>query len=80
MVVTLLAHIQLMNRRTDRSTALLIDAAIHIAALAGAVRAARELQQQGVPLEIAMRVLTRPDERRIYAWTRGDDNENKSQG
>lgn len=80
MTVTLPAHIQLMNRRTDQSTALLIDAAIHMAALAGTVRAARELQQQGVPLEIAMRVLTQPAERRIYSWIRRDENENKSQG
>lgn len=69
-----LAYVVVMNRRTDRRTALLIDAAIHAAATHGSVGAARELAAQGVPLEVAMRVLTRPDERRMYntAWCQQD--------
>lgn len=53
-----------MDRRTDYKTALLIDAAIHEAASEGRPRAATELAGIGVPLEITMRVLTRPAERR----------------
>jgi hypothetical protein len=52
-----------MERRSDYRTALLIDAAIHEAATQGR-SAARELVGLGVPLETAVRVLTRPDERR----------------
>jgi len=52
-----------MERRSDYRMALLIDAAIHEAATAGR-SAARELAGLGVPLETAVRVLTRPDERR----------------
>jgi hypothetical protein len=52
-----------MERRTDYRMALLIDAAIHEAA-AGNRSAARELVALGVPFEVAIRVLTRPDERR----------------
>lgn len=55
-----------MNRRTDRRTALLIDAAIHAAAIHGAVGAARELREQGIELAVAVRVLTRPADRRAY--------------
>lgn len=55
-----------MNRRIDRSTALLIDAAIHAAATHGAVGAARELRDHGIELVVAVRVLTRPADRRAY--------------
>ncbi|MEX5746371.1 hypothetical protein [Massilia sp. X63] len=53
-----------MDRRTDYKTALLIDSAIHEAASEGRPHAATELAKMGVPLEITMRVLTRPVERR----------------
>jgi hypothetical protein len=52
-----------MERRSDYKTALRIDAAIHEAA-AGGRSAARDLALMGIPFETAMRVLTRPDERR----------------
>ena len=52
-----------MDRRTDYKTALRIDAVIHDAA-AGASPAARELATLGVPIEVSLRVLTRPAERR----------------
>lgn len=52
-----------MDRRTDYKTALLIDAVIHDAA-AHPRPLARELAEQGVPLEVSLRVLTRPAERR----------------
>lgn len=52
-----------MERRSDYKLALLIDAAIHDAARDGRP-AARVLAGLGVPLEIAVRVLTRPNERR----------------
>jgi hypothetical protein len=79
MLVILARDIVSMNRRTDRRTALLIDAAIHAAAVHGAVGAARELAERGVPLEVAMRVLTRPSERRSYSWGRGAEREKESQ-
>lgn len=69
-----------MDKRTDQRTALLIDAAIHAAATHGPVGAARELAAQGVPLEVAMRVLTRPVERRKYSWPIRFEHEDKSQG
>jgi hypothetical protein len=53
-----------MDRRTDYKTALLIDSAIHEAASEGRPRAATELARMGVPLDVTMRVLTRPVERR----------------
>jgi hypothetical protein len=53
-----------MERRTDYKMALLIDAAIHEAAVQGRPAAARELAGLGVSLEVAMRVLTRQSMRR----------------
>ena len=56
-----------MNRRSDRLTALLIDAAVHAAASHGPIGAERELLDAGVPWEVVMRVLHRPDQRRTYS-------------
>jgi len=54
-----------MDRRTDYKTALLIEAAIQTdAAARSTVTAARELARIGVPVDVAVRVLTRPAERR----------------
>jgi hypothetical protein len=53
-----------MENRTDYKTALLIEAVIHEAGATGMPAAARRLAEIGVPLEVAMRVLTRPVERR----------------
>ena len=53
-----------MDRRTDYKTALLIDSAIHEAASEGRPRAATELAKMGVPMDITLRVLTRPSDRR----------------
>jgi hypothetical protein len=52
-----------MDRRTDYKTALRIDAVIHEASTT-ALPAARELAMLGVPIEVSLRVLTRPAERR----------------
>ena len=52
-----------MDRRSDYKTALMIDAVIHDAAVQSRP-AARELATLGVPLEVSLRVLTRPAERR----------------
>lgn len=52
-----------MDRRSDYKTALMIDAVVHDAG-DSRVRAARQLAEMGVPMEVAMRVLTRPAERR----------------
>jgi hypothetical protein len=52
-----------MERRNDYKTALLIEATIHEAQEQNR-SPARALAALGVPFEIAMRVLTRPDERR----------------
>lgn len=60
------AQSRLMNRRSDRLTALLIDAAIHAAVSHGPVGAARELLDAGIRWEVVMRVLHKPDQRRTY--------------
>jgi hypothetical protein len=52
-----------MERRSDYKTALLIDAAIH-EAIATGTSPARGLVQMGIPFDTAIRVLTRPNERR----------------
>jgi hypothetical protein len=52
-----------MERRNDYKTALMIEATIHEAQDQNR-SPARALAAMGVPFEIAMRVLTRPDERR----------------
>lgn len=53
-----------MERRSDYKTALLIDAVVHAEAARGFGAQARELAALGVPVEVALRVLTRPAERR----------------
>lgn len=53
-----------MERRTDYKKALLIEAVVHEAESLGRATAARRLAEIGVPLEVAVRVLTRPVERR----------------
>ncbi len=53
-----------MDRRSDYKTALRIDAVIHEASPDQRTSAARQLAELGVPLEVTMRVLTRPAERR----------------
>lgn len=53
-----------MERRNDYKLALLIEATLHDAAGVGLPTAARELAGLGVPLDVSMRVLTRPAERR----------------
>jgi hypothetical protein len=53
-----------MERRNDYKTALLVEAVIHEANTLGRPSAARRLAEIGVPLEVAVRVLTRPVERR----------------
>jgi hypothetical protein len=52
-----------MEKRSDYKTALLIEAAIHEAEEQHR-SPARALVALGVPFEFAMRVVTRPDERR----------------
>lgn len=52
-----------MERRSDYKTALTIEATIHDA-IEQNRSPARALASIGVPLETAMRLLTRPDERR----------------
>jgi hypothetical protein len=53
-----------MERRTDYKKALLIEAVIHEADAIGRSTAARRLAELGVPMEVTLRVLTRPVERR----------------
>jgi len=53
-----------MNRRTDRISALFIDAVLDASRQHGVARAARALHDDGVPLSVALRVLTRPALRR----------------
>lgn len=54
-----------MNRRNDYKMALLIDAAMHDVAGPARANPARHLAGLGVPLAVAIRVLTRPAERRL---------------
>jgi hypothetical protein len=53
-----------MERRIDYRTALRIETVLHAAAATGMAEAARKLAEFGVPVEVSMRVLTRPDARR----------------
>jgi hypothetical protein len=53
-----------MNRRHDRISAMFIDAVLNAGRQHGIARAARLLRQDGVPLDVALRVLTRPVLRR----------------
>jgi hypothetical protein len=55
-----------MENRNDYKTALLIEAVIHELHTLGTPGAARRLVELGVPLEVAVRVLTRPVERRQH--------------
>jgi hypothetical protein len=55
-----------MENRTDYKTSLLIEAILHEAPAIGFPTAARRLSEIGVPLEVAVRVLTRPVERRQH--------------
>ena len=61
-----------MNRRIDKKTALLIDAAVNAAASHGLMPAACELVVLGVPLHVAVRVLTMPTHRRSYSLAVSD--------
>lgn len=49
-----------MHTRTDLATAAQIDLAINLAATHGAHAAAAGLRQQGIALELAVRVLLKP--------------------
>jgi hypothetical protein len=53
-----------MENRTDYKTSLLIEAVIHDAPAIGFPTAARRLADIGVTVDVALRVLTRPAERR----------------
>lgn len=56
-----------MINRTDRTTALFIDAVIKMSAGRGTTEVACLLCGHGVPLDVAVRVLTRPQHRRRSA-------------
>jgi hypothetical protein len=53
-----------MNRRTDNVTALLVEIVINLGETHGLSLAARLLAEDDVPLDLALRVLTNPSERR----------------
>jgi hypothetical protein len=55
-----------MKKRIDRLTAVLIDAVLNNLARQSTMEAARALAGNNVPIEVALRVLTRPHERREY--------------
>lgn len=61
-----------MERRNDRITALLIEAVLNAQAAHGRVRLANAFNEIGVPLHMAMRLLTRPHERRNYSELAND--------
>jgi hypothetical protein len=54
-----------MNRRHDRISAMFIDTVLDASRQHGIARAARLLRADGVPLDVALRVLTRPGGRRL---------------
>lgn len=54
-----------MNRRHDRISAMFIDAVLNACREHGIARAAQLLHEDGVPLDVALRVLTRPAGRRL---------------
>ena len=54
-----------MNRRHDRISAMFIDAVLDASRQHGTTRATRLLHEDGVPLDVALRVLTRPRQRRF---------------
>jgi len=56
-------HFQ-MKKRNDWVTALLIDAVLDVAPARGSASAARRLTELGIPMEIIVRILTRPSDRR----------------
>jgi hypothetical protein len=49
-----------MNRRHDSISAMYIDAVLNASRQHGIARAARLLHEDGVPFDVALRVLTRP--------------------
>jgi hypothetical protein len=53
-----------MHRRIDRLTQIYIDAVLNSVPSIGRLEAALLLRELGVPVETALRVLTRPHERR----------------
>jgi hypothetical protein len=55
--------------RADQVTALLVDAVISASIAEGTSYAARTLCENGVPFDVALRVLTRPASRRHYPVT-----------
>lgn len=56
--------------RADLVTALLVDAVISASVAEGTAYAARTLCENGVPFDVALRVLTRPANRRHHPVTR----------
>jgi hypothetical protein len=56
-------------KRTDQVTALLVDAVINASVAEDTAYAARTLCENGVPFDVALRVLTRPWSRRRYPVT-----------
>ena len=58
------AHYSMMRKRSDRLTATHVDLAINLAAIRGVAAGARALVEQGVPIEVAHRVLLQPGLRR----------------
>ena len=54
-----------MNRRHDRISSMFIDTVVAASRQHGIARAARLLHEDGVPLDVALRVLTRPARRRL---------------
>jgi hypothetical protein len=60
------------GQRTDQVTALLVDAVINASVAEGTAYAARALHENGVPFDVALRVLTRPWHRRYHPLTQTD--------
>jgi hypothetical protein len=56
-----------MKNRTDHLTALLVDAVLYLGETRGTTELACILCGNGVPFDVALRVLTKPERRRRFA-------------
>jgi len=65
-----------METRTDRATAVHVDLAINIAASHGTAAGARAIRNLCRPIELALRVLLHPDQRRRPTSARPEPSSN----
>jgi hypothetical protein len=70
---------QVMKNRLDRLSAILIDAILTNRPFDSIQTIARALAHNGIPIEVAIRVLTRPWERRFFGpWINKTTKNNRT--